>query len=335
MLAIPDRTVHRTKLADWLELNALGSPDGWIGFGTLISAAALSEDEQSEDIADEDIWQDRLVLSVQGEIERRLQACGEEYPFRISSNGESMQLVEVITGAGYVYLFCLLLSHASDYTILPKSLSPKVTNKERDLFQVCATVAAAGFVQGNAFSFGFPRPDDTKFLEALHAIYERFGEGKPVKKPRIAAPIHVKDAGIDVIAWRQSVDGLPGTQYLLGQVASGKNWKEKSVLADSEHFHKYWFELPPASSHQNAMFMPFCLEPEEKNDGTSYDELLKSYLHSVNFRFGVLFYRYRISNFFSKGLIISDGGQHVVERAGDLSKIVKWVGKHSKRLRAA
>jgi hypothetical protein len=261
VLAIPDTTVHRTKLADWLELNALSSSDGRIGFGTLVSASDLSKEDQPEDIAEDDTSDEVLVLSVQSEIEWRRKLIGADYPFRIDDKGQSMQLSANITATGAAYLLCLFLSHAKDRTIIPKGLAPKITNKVRDLFQACATVAAGGFVQGTAISFGWPRPNKSNFLKALHRVYQLFGDGTPVKRPRPAASKAVKDDGIDVIAWRPSIDGLPGTQYLLGQVASGADWVDKSVVADSKHFHKYWFESQPSCQHQDAMFMPFCLEP--------------------------------------------------------------------------
>src|SRR5579872_1603607 len=71
VFSIPDETVHRTKVADWLELEAIASPDGRIGFGTLVAASAMAEDQQPEDMADEDIQEDGLVLTVQSEIARR------------------------------------------------------------------------------------------------------------------------------------------------------------------------------------------------------------------------------------------------------------------------
>ncbi len=110
----PDETVHRTKVADWLELKAITSPDGRVGFGTLISASALSEDEQPQDMADEDIKEDALVLSAQAEITRRLKNIGNDYPFRIDDNGRAMRFITPVTKVGSVYLFCLFLSHAFD-----------------------------------------------------------------------------------------------------------------------------------------------------------------------------------------------------------------------------
>jgi hypothetical protein len=334
VLAIPDGTVHRTKLADWLELNALSSPDGRIGFGTLVSAVSLSADEQSEDIAEEDTKDEQLVLSVQGEISRRCKSIGEDYPFQIDDKGRHLSTKAGLSDAGAVYLFCLFLSHAHDRTVIPKRLAPRVTNRVRDLFQASATVAAGGFVQGPAVSFGWPRPGRTGFLKALHEVYTRFGDGKPVRRPRPAASAQVKDDGIDLIAWRLPVDSLPGTQYLLAQVASGEDWVHKSVVTDSRHFHKYWFEHQPACQHQDAMFMPFCLEPPEiVQTGVSYDEVLTDHMQSLSYRHGNVFYRYKIAKYFAEGLRIHKE-VHAIERTGDLPKIVRWVRRYLERLRS-
>jgi hypothetical protein len=317
-------------------LKAISSPDGRVGFGTLLSASALAENEPEANIADEDAAEDQLVLAVQGEIIRRRKNIGDDYPFRIDDSGRAMQLITPLTEAGAVYLFCLFLSHAFDRTILPKALAPKVTNQIRDLFQACATVAAGGFVQGPSMSFGFPRPDGATFLKALHRVYQLFGDGKPLKKPRVAAAKKIKDNGIDIIAWRRSIDNLPCTLYLIGQVASGADWEGKSVVPDREHFHKYWFEHVPGSQPHDAMFMPFGLEPEEPDDGTTaYEDVLKDYMQSVAYRYGTLFYRDRIAGHLAYGLQLVAGGEQQIERTEDIVKVVTWVKKYMERLRAA
>jgi hypothetical protein len=335
VLAIPDVTVHRTKLADWLELNALSSPDARIGFSTLVSAADMAKEEQEEDIAEDDTADEQLILTVQDEIIRRRKYIGDDYPFRIDDAGEYMEVTANITDTGAVYLFCLFLSHAFDPTVVPKRLAPRVDNRVRDLFQACATIAAAGFVQGTAISFGWPRPDRTAFLKALQRVYALFGDGTPLKRARPAAPKKVKDNGIDVIAWRPSIDGLPGTHYLLGQVASGADWVDKSVVTDSEHFHKYWFKHQPSCQHQDAMFMPFCLEPEQGDPMATYDEVLKDHMQSLGYKYGNVFYRYRVARHLADGLRLHGQGGHTIERVADLPKVARWVKTYVQRLKAA
>jgi hypothetical protein len=156
MLAIPDASVPRTKLTDWLEIKAIASADGRVGFGTLTSATALVRDEQETNIGDENAAEEALVLCVQTEIARRLENIGDDYPFRIDDKGRALLFVTPVTEAGSVYLFCLFLSHAFDNTIVSEDMSPVVNNRIRDLFQACATIAAGGYIQGPSMSFAFP-----------------------------------------------------------------------------------------------------------------------------------------------------------------------------------
>ncbi len=58
---------------------------------------------------------------------------------------------------------------------------------------------------------------------------------------------------------------------MVAQVASGANWKQKSVISDRAHFHDYWFQRKPASPVTDAIFMPYGLEPDLRNDSTAYD----------------------------------------------------------------
>lgn len=335
MLAVPDETVHRTKVADWLELKAISAPDGRVGFGTLSSAAALMENEQETDIGDEDVEEEERIQNAQEDICRRFETIGDDYPFRIDDNGHAIRFITPVTKVGSVYLFCLFLSHAFDRTIMSEDMAPKITNKTRDWFQACATVAAGGYVTGPAISFGYPRPDGSGYLKALRKVYRLFGDGKPCRRPRAAAARKIKDNGIDVIAWRRSVDKLPCTLYLIAQVASGGDWEGKSVKPDREHFHDYWFTEKPGSQPSDAMFMPFGLEPDIPDNGPTYEKVLADYMQSVAYRYGTLFYRDRIAKYVGDGLRHAAAGEKSIERVRDMAKVVRWVRSYTARLQSA
>lgn len=332
---MPDDTVHRTKVADWLELKAICSQGSRVSFSTLASATAIGDEEQNPDIAEEDQEEDELILTAQADIERRRANIGNDYPFRIDDNGRVLRFVTPLSKAGSVYLFCLFLSHAADHTIVPRDLAPHVTNKVRDLFQACATVAAGGYVRGPSMSFGFPRPDGKDFLRALRNVYRLFGDGKPCAKPRKASPKNVKDNGIDIIAWCHSIDNLPATHYLVGQVASGRDWVDKSVKPDREHFHDYWFTCKPGSQTEDAMFIPFELEPESWKGVRDYHDLLTDHMQSVAYRYGTLFYRDRVVKHLADGLQLITSEKTNIQRADEITEVQRWVKKYTERLRAA
>jgi len=334
-LTAPDSTYHRTKLADWMELTCISAPDGRIGFSMLTSLSQDEENEQAEDIAEEDATHEQHILDVQGELSSRSRSLGANYPFQIDDQGRYMTLKPAFSDVGAIYLFCLYVSHATDRTIIPRSLAPRVTNKVRDLFQACATLAAAGYVLGPAVSFGWPRPDRSEFLKKLKQVYKSFGDGIPVTRPRPAASMNIKDNGIDIIAWRIQRDGLPGTHYLLGQVASGENWFGKPVAPDAAHFHDYWFKVRPSSQVQYAMFIPFCLEAEASDSSASYEEVLRDHMQSLGSRFGVVFYRHRIAEFAAAGMRLHAEGLSEIERVEDVLVVRRWVESYSTRLRVA
>ena len=192
--------------------------------------------------------------------------------------------------------------------------------------QVCATIAAAGYVEGQAVSFGWPRPGRSSFSKALKAVYADFGDGAPRRKPLPAAPAKIKDGGIDVIAWRPSPDGLPGTHYLLGQVASGHNWKQKSVVEDSRLFHWAWFDIPPATERQHAIFIPFCLEPEHGSiQAGDPRQALAEHIQFLTVTFGVVFYRHRLVAFSARALALHEEGRIALARKDELAALGTWV----------
>ncbi len=82
------------------------------------------------------------------------------------------------------------------------------------------------------------------------------------------------------------------------------------------------------------MFIPFGLKPEDPEDGTAYEDVLKDYMQSHGYRYGTLFYRDRIAKHLAQGLQLIANGEPDIERLPDLVKIVAWVGRYTKRLRA-
>ncbi len=325
-LTLPSVDDHPAIHVDWLEFAALAAADRRVSLSNLAGGFDLLLDEEPSDWSETDAFADNRLDVVVAELHERLRILGDDYPFRFDLRGHFLERKDAPTAGGHVYLFCLFLSHATRSMLLPKSALPPITNEVRDLFQVCSTFAAAGYVEGPAISFGWPRPNRSSFAEALKTVYEAFGDGTPRKKPLPGTAKSIKDGGIDIIAWRPSIDCLPGTTYLLGQVASGHNWKQKSVVEDSRLFHWAWFEKPPSTERQHAMFIPFCLEPEARySEQADMRQLLRDYLQVLTVQFGIVFYRYRLAAFAARGLKLHDQGDAVLERYDEINDIVAWV----------
>lgn len=330
----PPPTTTSHLLADWLELAAFASASGRVPVDEINEALEIEEDYEPEEIHAEDELREARIQATISAIEERLKVMGGAYPFRLSGDGHFLSLDAEWTNAGRsAYLLCLLLSHAVGEGILSGGPLPRL-EPARDLFQACATLCAAGFCGGPAFSFGWPRPDKTGFHQKLIEVFKHFGDGVPHPVPPLGSPPKIKDGGIDVIAWSHEPDGKLGTYYLLGQAASGKDWKDKSVKSFLDVFHDFWFANKPASNPTAAIFIPCCLpDPDcEVRDHIAQEEIERGHLRYLTHLLGLIFYRYRIPRHADRALSLAADGIGPIERLDSVRDIVIWVGEARRRL---
>jgi len=313
LLTPPSQGDTRSSIADWMELQALSSSRGRATQAAIRSVLDIVEDEAAEqppvdeetgEPLDEAILEDsrtQIVAAVFEELEYRQQVLGPAYPFTVDSAHLTIdrQPENPITHPGrVVYLFCVLASAIREKKLQPVASMSKAEREIADVFQICACLAAGGYVRGEVTSFGFPRATGTGFLPALRDAYERFGVGRVRSEIPEGLPDSLKDGGIDVIAWRDHPDGMPGKIYLLGQCASGQNWKSKSVLEYIGQLHGTWFTELPATFSLPAMFIPFTFhcDMSETKHGSFLDAVKYAYWYEEK-RFGIIFDRLRIAHF--------------------------------------
>ncbi|MDB6025275.1 MAG: hypothetical protein JWM68_1498 [Verrucomicrobiales bacterium] len=335
LISAPPSQEHPAILADWLELQALASDNRNARVLSVSDVYDITQDTEEEDVGDFDAQSDDLVARVTAEIQRRIVALREAYPFQINDSGTILTWGPEATLGRTVYLFCLMICHVTHSALFENEDLTAEARDGRNLFQVCATIASAGLVHGPSYSFGWPRLDGTGFAEKLAQIYNAFGDGKVRDKPLAAAP-PAKDDGIDVISWRHQPDGLPSTFYVLGQVASGLNWREKTVLKDIERFHWAWFEIAPASPVSGAMFVPFCIT-DTPAVGGDYDEqdFLVNRLQFIAKEFGLFIYRYRLPLLAHQAEALSQLGAYEVEGIREIGRVADWNDAFIGRLRGA
>jgi len=328
-LASPPISGDPYQLADWLECLALAG-DGVASFAVIGRAWDRQRAEEDFDFEGRDASAelDIYLTPVISEISQRIDLLGDAYPFQLTDSGEAIQVDDSLSSGAYIYLFCLLLSVAQTDEILEND-TLAIDDRARRLFQSCSTLAAAGDLGGNAINFGAPRADHTGFLTALRSVYRTMSEGSVVSAALPGTSPNPKDEDIDVIAWRPRLDG-PGTYYLLGQVATGKNWKGKSVIGAISPFHKLWFTQQPVSTPIPAMFIPYCLE-------LTRGATIAEQLHVLTARYGIVYYRYRLPRFAAQGLSraigLSTDSKEVIEGVNDYPEIVNWVKTSILRLR--
>lgn len=308
----PTKADTRCLLADWIELQAIRDLSRK-SIGSVLSNPLdiaddlFSEDlevwdEQAKEFVDESILDEKreeLVDAAFEEIIFRQQTLGVCYPFEIDPRQATIQFNGAVLASNVgalVYTTCLMVSAMRTEQIEITAEHEGLIEDLAEIFQICACLAAGGFTGGQVVSFGFPRPDGTGFLEALRTTYTRFRSGKVKPAVPIGISPFVKDYGVDVIAWRDQPDGLPGKLYLLGQCASGKNWLGKALKGDIEGFHGTWFDEQPATICLPSMFIPFVSYSEQNESGNfAFVDGIRNFLWSKEMHFGLIFDRSRVA----------------------------------------
>lgn len=340
VLAPPTQNDTRSSFADWMELQSLNSSRGRATKGSLTNVLDIAEDEAAEmeqvdeetgETLDEAILEgsrNQIIDATFEELEYRQSSLGQSYPFTVDSKRLTLDCVEEGTSTHtgrVVYLFCLLASMIRERKLQPQEALSAAEKKLPNVFQVCACLAAGGYLNGQVSSFGFPRATGDGFLPALRAAFSRFGIGRVRSEFPDGFPMKLKDGGIDVIAWRDHPDGMPGKLFLLGQCASGRNWKEKSILEYIGQF-KLWFSESPAEFSVPAMFIPFTFHRDigEIHSGPYLDAVKTRHWFDEP-RFGIIFDRLRIALYAGYCGDFSEELRQEIDGMDLLEEVRSWV----------
>ncbi len=247
--------------ADYLELKALLSKCGQSFSADIVQALELAADEPFRDVNEEMELREEVADGTVARISSRKRVLREVYPFELDRHGATISLVTQNLDFGQsAYLVSLILSNLRAVSPLLQDSERHPTEQEikklREYFQYFATLAMAAEVQGPAWSFGFPRPDGSGFIDKLTEIWSKIKDGKVGRDP--SAPLAPKDDAVDIFAYRPHQDDLPGFLLAAAQVSTGKNWKEKSIRLHVEHgFPMRWFERSPATRMIAYHVIPF------------------------------------------------------------------------------
>jgi hypothetical protein len=342
ILVEPSLGDSRSKRADFLELTALFSSRGRSGKATLLSVLDLAGDAAVEEpIFDEadgsdldegivESTREQAVASTFEELDYRQTSIGDAYPFSIDARNQ--MVISQGTDANHpgrqIYLFCLLASAIRSDQIQGGDELKDIKQEIANNFQICACLAAGGFLAGKVSSFGFPRATGDAFLPALRNAFLKFGLGAVRAEIPDGLPKELKDGGIDVIAWRDLPDQMAGKLYLLGQSASGSDWRSKSIVEYIPQFHGSWFTEAPAKHNTPAMFIPFPLQHEldEPKRDPFLTALKRRFWHEEQ-RFGIIFDRIRIPHLANLCLSSPLESRQNVESADKIENVGRWVDR--------
>ena len=253
--------------ADYLELKAALSQVGQSYSAEIVDALERAADREFKDVNEEIETREAVATGAVTRIGLRKQALGRAYPFAIDERGSTVSFLAETPDLGQAaYLVSLILSNLQAVTPLlgGSDLHPSSDDVTalRKYFQYFATAALAAEVGGQAWSFGFPRQDGSGFLAKLSEVWSVLADGAVSRNP--SAPASPKDDKVDVFAWREHADGLPGFLLAVAQVATGGDWKDKPIKSQvKDVFPKRWFSPIPVTEWVAYHVVPFA-RPDDK-----------------------------------------------------------------------
>lgn len=307
--------------ADYLELSAVFSEEKQSFSQDIVGALDVSADSEFDDVDAEMRNREEIANDAVGRMVSRKRALAATYPFELDDRGDVISFVAKERHPGQTaYLVSLLLSNL-------RAVSPLLGDSEahpscddvralRQWFQYFATAALAAEIGGQAWSFGFPRPDGTGFSAKLTEIWGVLKDGSVEADP--SAPNDPKDDGIDVFAWREQKDGLPGFLLAAAQVATGRGWKDKSIRSHVNHvFPDRWFGRRPVTR-----MVPYHVIPFARPDGEFRDDVRV---------LGNVLHRLRVPRRVSEADALARNGQ--VEAFDRLDEAAEWIASYVERAR--
>ncbi len=250
------------RAADYLELRAALSRTGQSFSSDIVDVLEQASEDEYPNVDDEITTREEVANGAVNRIGSRWRVLEEAYPFEFDTGGDTVTFTGQQLNLGRTaYLVSLLLSNLRAVSPLLQDPGvhpcPAEVSSFRQHFQYFATAAIAAEVQGPAWSFGSPRPDGSGFLPKLSQIWEILKDG--AVEPQPGAPERPQDDGVDVFAWREHVDGLPGFLLVAAQVATGGNWKDKSIKNQvADVFRSRWFHPEPVTAMVPYHVIPFA-----------------------------------------------------------------------------
>ena len=241
------------ELADFAELVCWqqGSTSATALTGLL---GRLDENDYSGGVPeDEEIPQ--YVEEAYLEVERRIEGCGDGYPFALGDKGDTLHIVpNSDTGKYAIYKYLLLAtrvkmdsnhSHAGiDGTHLFEELSAETCREyfgDRAESMVFGTAAGAPGFQG-------------KVNDLCVRIREGYGY-----ESHTSSRGNEKDGKLDVVVWKHFSDGLAGKLIAFGQCKTGTNYENTLTQLQPDSFCRKWMRSSPAMTPMRLFFLAEAL----------------------------------------------------------------------------
>ncbi len=322
--AVAGSSINVDLAADYLELSAFFAAAGAARTSDVANAVSFGAAEDHSDVHAEMFdGEEEIVSSAAYRIQTRQDVLGTVYPFDLDRRGEVLTCE--LNGESFgqtAYVLSLVLSNLRAVTpVLGTSdLHPgdAEVRRLREYFQYFATAALAAEVEGAAWSFGSPRPDRSGFLAKLEQIWEQLGDG--LVQRQIGAPERPQDDQVDVFVARMHPDSLPGFLLAAAQVATGADWRQKSLKAHLGVFKSRWFGTQPVTD-----FIPYMVVPFATADNQFVDDVRVM---------GNVLHRLRVPRRVEEAARLVEMGV-TIECYDRLAEVARWVAEYRNRAGAA
>ena len=213
------------KGADWLEARAIYSWRGFahkddivgaaLGTGDLIDAEDQEDHGSASPTHDRSLAAQRLADNTGAEIGRRMELCGELYPFSFSRG----RLIWREVGKwADPYIVCLLVSDRDYY---------KPGDDTGKVFEHLTTLAVGAFLDGDAIRFGAPR--DTMPVPIKEAVQALADLTASKERPGWSLRPTDQDIGLDVVGWKTFPDRHNNGLQIYAQCATGEGWLQEKT----------------------------------------------------------------------------------------------------------
>ena len=241
------------RFADWAELRILYSGVTGISLESIRTEAdiegLLGDRDRRDDSTSPDEESESLVADAIREVKRRSEHAGKGYPFRIHE-----YRLELRPGVHRwtPYAFCLMVSDRD----LWSSGDPSPT-----MFEHVASTALRAYLQGCAFRFGAPRnAGEQKINVALERLADLTGDRLLANYPLRSTD---KDLGLDVVGWKDFVDGMSSKLLVYMQCATGEHWLRKRGDLDLGTSGVWNQIIAWTNSPVKALAIPYVVPPGE------------------------------------------------------------------------
>ena len=233
----PDPQSDPHELADFVELICWKQ-------GSVSKQEILTYFNQAEDNAhnsgcddDEDTNSEKLD-EVMNEIERRMTACGDGYPFLLKPVGTVLKSKFNIKNDKFVLYIYLLLSTRLD--MKSSRIHAKIDGAL--LFEeVCAHVLKNYLGGSTAKALVFGTATKGSFKNKVETLCKELHEGAGFKNPN-SAPVFDKDGKLDVVAWVPFSDLSVGQLIIFCQCKTGTAWEEDVAKLNPSAFISKWID---------------------------------------------------------------------------------------------